>query len=83
VFLTEATDWDGHSTRERHFPGERYGDIITTHPFLNNLHVLQPTLTYLGRFAHRVAEAVGDAFYGLEGNRLIDVPLPFEEWMAP
>ena len=29
-FLTEAVDWDGHSTAVRHFPGERYGDIVTT-----------------------------------------------------
>lgn len=82
-FLTEATDWDGHSTRERHFADERYGDIITTHPFLNNLHLLQPTVTYLERFAHRVSEAGGDAFYDLEGNRLTDVPFPLEEWMTP
>lgn len=80
-FLTEATDWDGHSTRERHFPGERYGDIITTHPFLNNLHLVQPTVSYLERFAHRVDDGDGTALYDLEGNRLCAVPLPKEEWM--
>jgi hypothetical protein len=80
-FLTEAVDWDGHSTPLRHFPGERYGDIVTTHPFLNNLHVLQPTVTYLERFAVRMDEGDGPGFYDLEGNRLCDIPLPAQGWM--
>lgn len=79
-FLTEAVDWDGHSVSTRHFPGERYGDIATTHPFLNNLHVLQPTVTYLERFALRVDED-GGGFYDLEGNHLCAAPMPAEEWM--
>jgi hypothetical protein len=82
-FLTEAVDWDGHSTSTRHFPGERYGDIITTHPFLNNLHILQPTLTYLERFAIRIDEGEGAGFYDLEGNRLCGMPLAPEGWMTP
>lgn len=82
-FLTEAVDWDGHSTAARHFPGERYGDIITTHPFLNNLHVLQPTITYLEHFALKIDDDSGDAFYDLEGNRLCGLPLASEEWMSP
>lgn len=82
-FLTEAVDWDGHSTAARHFEGERYGDIITTHPFLNNLHVLQPTVTYLERFAFTLDEDAGQALYDLEGNRLCDFPVPLERWMEP
>lgn len=82
-FLTEAVDWDGHSTVLRHFPGERYGDIVTTHPFLNNLHVLQPTVTYLERFAILTEEDDGTAFYDSEGNRLCAVPLMLEGWMEP
>jgi hypothetical protein len=81
-FLTEAVDWDGHSTAERHFPGERYGDIVTTHAFLNNLQLLEPTATYLERHARRVKGEDGDALYDLEGNRLCAVPLPAESWMA-
>lgn len=80
-FLTEAVDWDGHSTSRRHFVGERYGDIATTHPFLNNLHVLQPTVTLLERFASPVAEEDGTTFYDLEGNRLCTVPVPLEDWI--
>jgi hypothetical protein len=81
-FLTEATDWDGHSTTTRHFPGERYGDIYTTHPFLNNLHVVQPTVTYLERFAHRIEQDGHGSFFDLEGNVLCPVPLAVDEWMT-
>jgi hypothetical protein len=82
-FLTEAVDWDGHSTSLRHFPGERYGDIITTHPFLNNLHVLQPTVTYLERVALTVGGGDEAALYDHEGNRLCPLPLAPEAWMTP
>lgn len=77
-FLTEAVDWDGHSTKSRHFPAERYGDIATTHPFLNNLHVLQPTVLLV----ERVARRVGSALYDPEGNRLCTMPVPAQEWMT-
>jgi hypothetical protein len=82
-FLTEAVDWDGHSTSLRHFAGERFGDIVTTHPFLNNLHVVEPTVTFLERFAVRLDEGPGAVLYDPEGNRLCDVPLPREPWMTP
>jgi hypothetical protein len=80
-FLTEAVDWDGHSTAARHFAGERYGDIATTHPFLNNLHVLQPTVYFVEQFALRVEEAGEANLYDPEGNRLCAIPLPHEDWM--
>ena len=82
-FLTEAIDWDGHSTVARHFPGERYGAIATTHPFLNNLHILQPTVTLLESYGVRVDEGGSGALFDLEGNRLCEVPWPREEWMQP
>lgn len=81
-FLTEAVDWDGHSVITRHVPGQRYGDIMTTHPFLNNLHVVQPTVTYLERFALHGVENETPTLYDMEGNRLCDVPVPFEDWMS-
>jgi hypothetical protein len=80
-FLTEAIDWDGHSTATRHFAGERYGDIATTHPFLNNLHLLQPTVYLLERFALRVGVGEETALYDPEGNKLCPYPLPHENWM--
>jgi hypothetical protein len=81
-FLTEAVDWDGHSTAARHFPGERYGDIATTHPFLNNLHLLQPTVTFLEGFAIEADAGTGPGLYDPEGNRLCDFPVPAAEWMT-
>jgi hypothetical protein len=65
-FLTEAVDWDGHSVKNRHFEHSVRGDINDTHPFLNNLHVVEPTLTYLRDFAYRL----DGSFVDLEGNRL-------------
>ena len=82
-FLTEAVDWDGHSTSLRHFPGERFGDIVTTHVFLNGLHVVQPTVTFLERFAVRGDEGDISGLYDLEGNRLCDLPVAFQDWMQP
>jgi hypothetical protein len=71
-FLTEAVDWDGHSVKTRHFGGAQRGDINDTHPFLNNLYIVEPTLTYLRDFAYRQPDADGSglSFFDIEGNRL-------------
>ena len=71
-FLTEAVDWDGHSVKTRHFQAEAKGDIADTHAFLNNLHVIEPTLTYLNEFAYRLpgSDGTGTAFFDIEGNLL-------------
>lgn len=79
-FLTEAVDWDGHSTSSRHFAGERYGAIATTHPFLNNLHVLQPTVFLLEEIAVRAEVDGRSAFFDNEGNRLCELPVPPLAW---
>jgi hypothetical protein len=76
-FLTEAVDWDGHSVSTRHFPGERYGDIRTTHPFLNNLHIVHPTITFLERFSCRARGGDDPNVYDLEGNVLCRLPISF------
>ncbi|HSS68604.1 MAG TPA: hypothetical protein VLK34_08625, partial [Nocardioidaceae bacterium] len=82
-FLTEAVDWDGHSPTLRHFPGERYGDIATTHPFLNNLQVVLPTVAFLERFARAVKVDDGEFLFDVEGNRLCSMPPPAADWMTP
>jgi hypothetical protein len=43
-FLTEGVDWNNHVGRQHHFGGAEYGDIQYTEPFLNNLHIVEPTL---------------------------------------
>ena len=81
-FLTEAVDWDGHSVKTRHFGGASRGDIATTHPFLNNLHLLEPTVLFLETGAIRQDHhELEPGLYDLEGNRLCDLPVPRQEWM--
>ena len=80
-FLTEAVDWDGHSVVARHMEGQRYSDIVTTHPFLNNLHVVEPTVTFLERFAVRSAVDGMEAYYDPEGNRLGAARLGEPDWL--
>ena len=81
-FLTEAVDWDGHSVKTRHFGGASRGDIATTHPFLNNLHLLEPTVLFLETGAIRQDHhKLEPGLYDLEGNRLCDLPVPRQEWM--
>jgi len=51
-FLTEGVDWDNRVGAQHHIRKERYGLIRYTEPFLNNLHVVEPTLYYLENFAN-------------------------------
>ncbi len=46
-FLTEGVDWNNHVGKQHHFEGAEYGDIKYTEPFLNNLHIVEPTLLAL------------------------------------
>ena len=43
-FLTEGVDWNNHVGKQHHFGAAEYGDIKYTEPFLNNLHIVEPTL---------------------------------------
>ena len=82
-FLTEAVDWDGHSAASRHFGGAVRGDIRTTHPFLNNLYLLEPTVMYLEEIAIAGEDPDrGLGVHDVEGNRLCDLPVPFADWMS-
>ena len=81
-FLTEAVDWDGHSPKTRHLGRAGLGDIGTTHPFLNNLHLLEPTVLFLETAAigHEDHDR-GSGLYDVEGNRLCGIPIRPEPWM--
>ncbi|MCX7796879.1 MAG: hypothetical protein N2380_10260 [bacterium] len=48
-FLTEGVDWNNHVGAQHHFDGKEFGDIKYTEPFLNNLHITEPTIYYLSR----------------------------------
>ncbi|HOW19323.1 MAG TPA: hypothetical protein PLC79_09820, partial [Phycisphaerae bacterium] len=76
-FLTEGVDWDGHVGQWRvvdgknvpiHVDGVLYGAINYTEPFLNNLHIVEPTLFYLEHFARRSAENGEERLLDHEGN---------------
>ncbi len=46
-FLTEGVDWNNHVGAQHHFNDAEFGDIEYTEPFLNNLHIVEPTLIML------------------------------------
>lgn len=53
-FLTEGVDWNNHVGQQHHIGGAEFGAIRYTEPFLNNQHIVEPTLYYLQRLARRV-----------------------------
>jgi len=47
-FLTEGVDWNNHVGQQHHIGGAEFGAIQYTEPFLNNLHIVEPTLRLVG-----------------------------------
>jgi len=58
-FLTEGVDWNNHVGAQHHFEGAEFGDIRYTEPFLNHLHIVEPTLFHLERMGPKVARVDG------------------------
>jgi len=58
-FLTEGVDWNNHVGVQHHFDNREYGDIKYTEPFLNNLHIVEPTIYYLTKIAPYRSRAIG------------------------
>lgn len=52
-FLTEGVDWNDHVGQQHHIKQAKYGAIQYTEPFLNNLHIAEPTLFYLKHLAKK------------------------------
>jgi len=46
-------DWNNHVGAQHHIDGAQFGDIRYTEPFLNNQHIVEPTLFYLENLAKR------------------------------
>jgi len=46
-FLSEGIDWNNHVSQRHHEAFAYYGAIRYTEPLLNNLHLVEATLTYL------------------------------------
>lgn len=74
-FLTEGVDWNNHVGREHHLDQAEYGAILYTEPFLNNQHIVTPTLAYLDELARCLREDGTQVWYDSEGNELLRLPL--------
>ncbi len=72
-FLTEGVDWNNHVSAKHHFDNAEFGDIQYTEPFLNNQHVVEPTLYYLEHHAKVTEEAGRRVHRDYEGNVLCRV----------
>jgi len=76
-FLTEGVDWNDRVGRQNHVDYLEFGDIRYTEPLLNNLHIAEPTLEYLDKYAARIHHEDRENrkvdFYDFEGNRICRV----------
>jgi hypothetical protein len=73
-FLTEGVDWNNHVNAEHHFNGDEFGDIQYTEPFLNNQHIVEPTLYYLEHHADISEEDQCRVYRDYEGNTIVKLP---------
>lgn len=60
----------GLTGRQHHIAGEKYGAIKYTEPFLNNQHIVEPTLYHLTRCATVSTESDRRVYRDHEGNVL-------------
>jgi hypothetical protein len=67
-FLTEGVDWNNHVGRQHHFGNEEFGDIKYTEPFLNNQHIVEPTLYFLENHAEVSRAGQMRVYRDHEGN---------------
>ncbi len=72
-FLTEGVDWNNHVGQKHHIGQVKYGAIQYTEPFLNNQHIIEPTLLYLDHLATKTKTGDQTEWRDLEGNLLISM----------
>jgi hypothetical protein len=70
-FLTEGVDWNNHVGQQHHVNKAPFGPINYTEPFLNNQHIVEPTLFYLQRLARHAASGNQEEWRDAEGNLLL------------
>jgi hypothetical protein len=73
-FLTEGVDWNNHVGQKHHIGQVKYGAIQYTEPFLNNQHIIEPTLFYLEHLARKTKAGNQTEWRDLEGNLLLSLP---------
>ncbi len=67
-FLTEGVDWNNHVGQQHHINQAKFGAIQYTEPFLNNQHIVEPTLFYLSNLARKSATDKSTRWLDLENN---------------
>jgi hypothetical protein len=67
-FLTEGVDWNNHVGQQHHIGQAKYAAIQYTEPFLNNQHIVEPTLFYLNRLANKSVRNGEQKWQDCEGN---------------
>jgi hypothetical protein len=70
-FLTEGVDWNNHVGQQHHINQSRYAAIRYTEPFLNNQHIVEPTLFYLERLARTAREEHRRQWSDMESNPIL------------
>jgi hypothetical protein len=70
-FLTEGVDWNNHVGQQHHIGQAKYAAIQYTEPFLNNQHIVEPTLYYLKNLARKASRGNVTEWFDLEGNVLL------------
>ncbi|MFN8006195.1 MAG: hypothetical protein U0V70_04055 [Terriglobia bacterium] len=70
-FLTEGVDWNNHVGEKHHIGQVKYGAIQYTEPFLNNQHILEPTVFYLEQLATQKKVGNSTEWRDLEGNLIL------------
>ncbi len=70
-FLTEGVDWNNHVGQQHHIDQAEFGAIQYTEPFLNNQHIVEPTLFYLEHLAEKHAANGRAEWRDLEENLLL------------
>jgi hypothetical protein len=74
-FLTEGVDWSNHVSAKHHIDGKEFGDIQYTEPFLNNQHIVEPTVYYLEKLAETPSVPDMLLWKDMEGNKLLSILL--------
>ena len=69
-FLTEGVDWNNHVGQQHHIEQQEFGAIRYTEPFLNNQHIVEPTLYFLKHHAEATESDGQRVWRDHEGNVL-------------
>jgi hypothetical protein len=73
-FLTEGVDWNNHVGQQHHIGQAKFAAIQYTEPFLNNQHIVEPTLFYLKNLAKTESASGTKMWRDLEGNLVFSRP---------